>query len=243
MSEPHVLVVDTETTGVDTNVDSVCQLAGVLTNHIGAKALPETLFSTYCKPEARMSEEALAVHKITPEMYEWSPEEWTALATLDILIKELSKDNEVILAGHNHIRFDLPLMDRVYPDAKFQEHPVIDTMVLVYRMFPGKPAKLGELFEWYVGKEAINAHDAAADCYMVAHILAKMVDELDMPLLEVAKWCSTGVPWTIMPFGKHKGLKLEDVPSGYLGWMRRNISDPSLDLEASIDSILGEPDE
>ena len=243
MSDPHVLVIDTETTGVDTNLDSICQLAGVLTNHIGAVSRPETLFSSYCVPEAEMQKEAFDVHGITPDQYKWSPDEWTALATLDLLIKELQRNGEVILAGQNHMRFDLPLMDRLYPEAKFQEHPIIDTMVLVYRMFPGKPAKLGELYEWYIGKEAINAHDAAADCYMVSEILVKMVHELDMSLMDVAKWCVTPTPWTIMPFGKHKGMRIEDVPTGYLGWMKRNITDPSLDLEATINSVLGEPDE
>lgn len=240
MSEPHVLVIDTETTGVDTDKDSICQLAAVLTNHIGATSRPETLFSSYCIPEASMSQEALDVHNITPDMYQWSPEEWTALATLDILIKELLKENKVILAGHNHMRFDLPLMDKLYPDAKFQGHPIIDTMVLVYRMFPGKPAKLSELYEWYVGKTAINAHDAAADCYMVAEILVKMIHELDKPLMEVAEWCVTPVAWEVMPFGKHVGKKIKDVPTGYLGWMKRNITDPSLDLEATIQYCLGD---
>ena len=243
MSEPHILVVDTETTGVDTNLDSICQLAGVLTNHIGATARPETLYSTYCKPEAPMQQEALKVHGITPDKYEWSPDEWTALATLDLLIKELSKESGIILAGHNHMRFDLPLMDRLYPEAKFQDYPAIDTMLIAYRLFPGQEVKLGKLYEWYVGKEAINAHDAAADCYMVSHILAKMQQEIGMTLDRMAEWWLEPGVWQTMPFGKYKHKPVEEVPSGYWGWAKRNMTDPSIDLEATIAFCLGEDDD
>lgn len=38
---------------------------------------------------------------------------------------------------------------------------------------------------------------------------------------------------TVVPFGKHKGKTLEEIPSGYLKWMfEAPISDEDLALEA-----------
>jgi uncharacterized protein (DUF3820 family) len=35
----------------------------------------------------------------------------------------------------------------------------------------------------------------------------------------------------IMPFTKHMGRKLRDIPSGYLDWAEKNISDPKIQAE------------
>lgn len=32
----------------------------------------------------------------------------------------------------------------------------------------------------------------------------------------------------IMPFGKHKGADIEDLPSGYLKWVAENVDDEEL---------------
>jgi uncharacterized protein (DUF3820 family) len=34
-----------------------------------------------------------------------------------------------------------------------------------------------------------------------------------------------------MPFTKHMGRKLRDIPSGYLDWAEKNISDPKIHAE------------
>ena len=232
-----VVAVDTETTGVDTNVDSICQLAGVA--YDPSDGYTGTVFSSYCVPEADMTEGALEIHNITPDMYKWSPDEKAALNTLGIVLDDLSADYNLILAGHNHMRFDLPLMDRLHSEAKFQSYPIIDTLVFAYRMFPGKAVKLSEIYEWYVGKTAINAHDAAADCYMVCEIVHKMMDDTGKTAAQMAKECRIPTAWKIMPWGKHIGKKIEDVPTGYLGWMKKDISDPTPDLVATLNFVLG----
>jgi hypothetical protein len=43
-----------------------------------------------------------------------------------------------------------------------------------------------------------------------------------------------------MPFGKHRGKLLRDVPLSYLRWARDNCSNMSADLRAAISVILQE---
>jgi hypothetical protein len=44
----------------------------------------------------------------------------------------------------------------------------------------------------------------------------------------------------VMPFGRHKGKPLSQVPADYLDWLRRNGESLDMDLRDAIDSHLGE---
>lgn len=38
-----------------------------------------------------------------------------------------------------------------------------------------------------------------------------------------------------MPFGKHKGVKLEEIPAGYLLWCDENLDNPPHQLRDYVD--------
>lgn len=42
-----------------------------------------------------------------------------------------------------------------------------------------------------------------------------------------------------MPFGKHKGKEVSEVPKGYLRWLRKN-ADLFGSLASEVDAVLGE---
>ncbi|PYK64936.1 MAG: hypothetical protein DME50_10945 [Verrucomicrobia bacterium] len=45
---------------------------------------------------------------------------------------------------------------------------------------------------------------------------------------------------TVMPFGKHKGKRLRDIPVSYLVWAESNCTNASAGLLRAITKVLGE---
>ena len=240
MKSDVAIVVDTETGSTDITKAAIVQIAGVA---VTPKGNFNTLLSTYCKPDPSKTLEqgAFEVHGIGPDKYEWSPKQSWALQFLDMAINVMAKTYQVFLVGHNGDRYDLPLMQLSCPKAKFDQYPSIDTLVLARRMYPtAESHKLGLLYTDLTGKPEVNAHDAAADCYMCGEILLHMLEEGGMTMMDAAVYLDTGIAYDVMPFGKYKGQKIgSEVPISYIRWMSNNFNDPDIDLKATFDKHLG----
>ena len=239
MRTPLPIVIDTETTGVNTDYASVIQLGAVMAHITHEDEQSCILLNTLCQPDTEIEKGAQEVHGISADDLIYAPPVDYALNTLGLQLTSLSVTHEIVLVGHNAERFDIPLMHRQAPTAGFHNYKTIDTYTAALRMFPAMPQKLGELYEWYVGKTPTNAHDAVADCLMCVEILAKMLREKDMDELEFSDWLAEPQILTVMPFGKHKGLDIDDVPHSYWRWARTNMTDVHKDVEATICKMVG----
>lgn len=96
-----------------------------------------------------------------------------------------------------------------------------------------------------------NAHGALADCKLVFFILHAIVQKVPAgSWTELANLCSQGQksksyseldkpikPLTSLPFGKHKGVPLKDVPTDYLLWLDKQDVQPM--VKAAVISELG----
>lgn len=69
----------------------------------------------------------------------------------------------------------------------------------------------------------LPVHRAAGDAYVSAHILAQVLDSTDFETL--VKWSSGPALLAHVTFGKHRGMKWSEVPTGYLQWVISNIDD------------------
>ena len=238
MSNIVPIVIDTETTGVDLVHDSVVQLAAVMLDLESGR--PITLLSMLCNPGMEISEGAQEVHGIKDEDLIWAtPSQW-ALQHLKMVMDSIeAAGNTIILCGQNHERFDVPLMDRILPTAGFNSYLSIDTYTIALREWPEMPHKLGELYEWYCEKPAIKAHDAAADCWMVADILLKYMRENDREIVSLANELEQARVLDKFPFGKYKSMDVSKIPTGYLNWCRNNFTEVHKDVEATICDRLG----
>lgn len=151
-ADSAAISIDTETTGLDSNVDEILQVSAVSANG-------ETLYNKYFKPRHHTEwKEAEVVNHITPEMVKDCP-------TIDKAADEIS----IILCNSKKIiGYNTPF-DLAFLRAAGIQIPESVEIVDVMQMFteikgePHKWHKLTECAEYYGYKWEGAAHDSTAD--------------------------------------------------------------------------------
>ncbi len=158
-----------------------------------------------------------------------------ALATHHIMDEELANcpasssfrlpTGTKYLIGHN-IDFDWVAIGK--PEVKR-----ICTLALARSLWPEldshTQSALLYFFERDTARDQLrNAHSALADVWICSKIVGQIIDKLHPASLD-ALWEMSEkarIP-TIMPFGKHKGEPISQVPTDYKQWMLRqdNVSE------------------
>lgn len=253
------LLADTETTGLDLATAHICQLGVVLCEAAddgpgfqlnGKQSLRSTELLMYLNPGVEIPESSTAIHGITDAKVKYAMDESTGLTWLGKVLADylsMQETHEVFLVTYNGERYDMPLIERLAREYGIESPHVwdfkhIDLFPLVQRLDPAGRHKLGEAWEDMMERPAEGAHDAAADCHMVADLLDAIMEAQEYTSLsELYDWATTGIPFVTMPFGKHKGMAIEDVPTGYLNWLFKNTepADMSRDLRATLLKYLG----
>lgn len=229
----RILVCDTETT-------LVTMEDGLVINYpveVAFLELDEELniissFETLANPGCPIDPEAMAVHHITDEMVAGRP------SMEEILEAEFSADffNDVLVVAH-HAPFDSEVMNPYWEIADS-----LCTLRAARHLYPDAPAhKLQVLRYWLklVPMTALcgDAHRAMADVAVLYELLWNLIEvgnfERIEDLLELSK---SPITVTRMPFGKHKGMELKDLPSGYVRWLL-GTADIDDDLRQSLLNI------
>lgn len=235
-----IITFDLETTGADPKVDLPVQVAAIET-HDDWSSTP--VLNTLCNPGIPIAEGAIEVHHITNEMVQ-ATGILSAEAAVEVLrdrILGLAFQSPV-LAGHNHIRFDIPMALRVLPDLQraLDMVGVLDTLLLARRYWPTAPHRLGELHEYLGFGELTGAHGALEDCIGVVAIISALCKESGKTPAHLADECKFGKPFVVWPYGKHKGKNAEDVPDSYVMWCANKFGDDiDIDQRASFRARLG----
>jgi exodeoxyribonuclease X len=129
------------------------------------------------------------------------------------------------LIGHN-IDFDWVAIGS--PEVKR-----ICTLALARSLWPTLDSHTQSALLYYFERDTArdqlrNAHSALADVWICSKIVGQIIDKLHPASLD-ALWEMSEkarIP-TIMPFGKHKGEPISQVPADYKQWMLRqdNVSE------------------
>lgn len=142
----------------------------------------------YIDPQRKIPEEATAVHGITFEMVAAEPrfqEVWPQIQEL------MSK--AVIIAGHNMMGFDYPLLQnqcRIHK-CPIPHMPIIDTLVFFRRVRNGFSK---------TGNEAMGVHYRVAKTSAVKHNLAKAHDaevDVEMTAASMFAMAEQDIPWCL----------------------------------------------
>lgn len=224
-----LVIFDTETTGIDFVEDDVVQLASV-TLDSGYKELHT--FNRLAHPGKSIPAEATAVHGIHNRDVLSADSSRKVVADWWKAINTVSPEPP-ILAGHNIVSFDLPMLKK---HLCLKHLPVIDTYQAALRLeINPETHKLGDLHASYRFPPHA-AHDALGDCRMVKDLLGMYLGHMKMSATRFADWLAKPVVLDVMPFGKWKGRKFRDIPTGYLKFML--VKDLNADLKASMRHAL-----
>ena len=198
---------DTETTGVRPGKDRIIELAAY-------DPVREKTFCSFINPGCPIPAEASAISHITDEMVKDAPP--FGDVARDFLI---FCEGDVVLIAHNNDSFD-----KLFMEDEFQRSgtpmplwPFIDTLKWARKYRSDLPRHGLQFLREVYKIEANNAHRALDDVMVMYQIFTRMIDDLGYPsiisLLKEVK------ELTRMPFGKHQGKSLSDIPKDYAAWL------------------------
>lgn len=210
----QVIIFDTETTGIKKEGKEV-QIIEAAWIALDETFNPVSTFEQRYKPTIPIDFGAMATHNIIPEDLENCPSHDTFKLP----------ENVEYLIGHN-IDYDWEMAGK--PDVKR-----ICTLALARKMLPELDTHTQSALIYYFSddknkaREMIkNAHSALPDVENCQFLLNKLIEHFENKYGKKIKdidhlWRvseAARIP-DIMPFGKHQGMKISELPMDYKSWL------------------------
>jgi len=164
-----VAVLDFEMTGLNPELDRVCEVAIVR----GSGGKIEVEFNSLVRPDREMSSSALRVHGITEDMLKGAP----AFEKVAPRVAEML--DGAVLVCHN-VPFDICFLHREMAEAGRPLAPPVsmDTLMIARRLFAFPRNNLETVCE-HLKVELVNAHRARGDAIATFEAYWKMVNIVD----------------------------------------------------------------
>ncbi|TXH45647.1 MAG: exodeoxyribonuclease X [Desulfurellales bacterium] len=210
-------IIDTETTGFSPAAGAeVIEIASVDLK-IGLNGFTiENPLHTFVRPLKGIPPETSAVHHLIEEDVAEAP-------FIDEAIKPfLGADCYV---AHN-AQFDVNFLPMLVATA--QGGPKwICTMKAAKRIWPDMKSHSNQAIRYALGlvrpfglsRDEIQPHRAHSDVTVTAAILAHIFEHKLARFAELIDWTTQPMALPVMPVGKHKGKKWEDIDGDYLTWI------------------------
>ena len=166
--ERPIIFFDTESTGLNVLNDRIVQLGYIKYSPKKKEAERATLFFN---PEMPIPASSTAVHGITDSDVQDAP-----------VFKEKAKEllevfSGCYFSGFNIVGFDLPLLRQEFYRAgetfTFQTNDIIDSKTIFHAF---EQRNLTAAYQFYCGKELVEAHDAMVDTEAAAEVLLAQVE-------------------------------------------------------------------
>jgi len=209
MSINKIIILDTETTGV-LEEDRIIQLSYLVTDVNGNI---EEVHNEFCQAPLAIKFDAMAIHHITPEELEGKPT-CTELKGFSRLHELNTPDNLIVIQS---AEFDLSMLAKEGFESKMK---LVDTF-RIHRFFYHEDPHGLQYNRYALGlykNEAaqmkqlgvqIAAHDALGDVIVLKNFYDFLLQEHEQD--KMIEMCSKPILMDLMPFGKHKGKRIEEV--------------------------------
>ncbi len=204
----RLIYYDTETTGVKAEKDRIIEIAAY-------DPVQNREFEMLINPGVPIPQEASAIHGITDEMVASAPS-FAEVGAQFIAFCE----GDIALVAHNNDNFDRHFLTHECKRHALElpEFPMIDSLKWARKYRPDLPRHSLQFLRQIYGVEENNAHRALDDVVVLYQVFSAMIDDLSVEtILDLLNNQETDV----MPFGKHQGKPLSEVPPSYFAWLKK----------------------
>ena len=219
---------DTETTGVKADKDKIIELAAY-------DPYNDRSFVSLINPEMPIPAEATAIHHISNEMVKDAP-------TFEKISEDFASfcQGDVVLIAHNNDAFDKLFLEWEYKRIKktMPSWKFIDSLKWARKYRPDLPKHALQYLREIFGIAANDAHRALDDVIVLHQIFTLLID--DLPMEKVLELLEKPTLVLRMPFGKHQGKPLHEVPKDYVLWLKDSgaFEKPgNLELKAGFENL------
>ncbi len=198
---------DTETTGIKADKDRIVEIA----------AFDPTQNRTFCEfvnPGIPIPPEASSIHHITDAMVASS----SSFLEVGQAFIDFCGPGAVLIA-HNNDAFDRHFLNNECSrhDLTLPAWPQVDSLKWARKYRSDLPRHSLQFLREVYGIAANQAHRALDDVIVLHEIFSKMID--DLPIEKVIELLSASRSLSKMPFGKHQGTPLSQIPKAYVKWL------------------------
>ena len=198
---------DTETTGIRHEKDRIIELAAY-------DPLENRTFCELINPGIPIPLEATAIHNITNEMVAQAKS-----------FKEVAESflafcpQNTVLIAHNNDAFDKLFLETEFKraDIPIPSFRYLDTLKWARKYRNDLPRHTLQSLREVYGFPANQAHRALDDVIVLHQVFTAMID--DLPLEKVMELLAKPQVLSRMPFGKHQGKPLAEIPKDYVAWL------------------------
>lgn len=199
---------DTETTGIRSDRDRIVEIACF-------DPVRDLSFVRFVNPGCPIPADATAIHNITNEMVADAP-------PFGEVAREMAEfcSGEIVLIAHNNDSFDQPFLEHSFrrDGVEWPAHWLfVDSLKWARRYRPDLPRHSLQFLRDYFGFPPNQAHRALDDVQVLAQVFGELID--DLPMERVVELLYQKRQVARMPFGKHQGKRLEEVPRDYIKWL------------------------